>query len=307
MGDPEEKFTLDLNDFLPIKSNNSSHFDLILNSLPFGISVQSSDRIVLYENSKAIELIGSFNLKHCFTRWDHIPNEGTAICTDCPATISLIDTKPHRIFRKTLKKDMTELFLEIQVIPIFEKDGKVKTFIEILNDVSKDETTRVLTEKPIDEILNSLNFSLSKYGLIGGEILLNDDLKFFLSDKTSEYIQKLTMFTYVGVFQNNFEQEGLFGPLPVLDIPLKSMMVYSFRMKSESTDKRKKNTEPCLLLIFFDRSYYFIFEKRESILEFLNKRLQLQELNDLTGKWFINFKNDFKNLIDRNIHEIRQK
>jgi hypothetical protein len=277
-----------------------NNFELILNALPFGISVQNLDRTVLYENQKAIDLTGSFKLRHCFTRWKHLPDEGDAICKDCPATISLIDKSAHKIFRKTLSKDSKELFLEIQVIPILEKDGGISKYVEILRDVTESESAKILVDKPISTLLDQLEFSISRYGKTGGEIVFNDNLSFF-TQKISEYIQKLTMFTYIGVFQNNFSQEGLFGPLPVLDVPEKSMMVCSFRLNSKNvTDPRKEGMEPCLLMIFFDRNNYFMFEKRNMLLEFLNNEIsKISFLEDLDDVWFLNLKNKLKKFITK--------
>ena len=106
------------------------------------------------------------------------------------------------------------------------------------------------------------------------------------------------MFTYIGIFQNNFNQLGLFGPLPVLDILNKSMMVYSCRLHSSSvTDPRKKSMEPILFITFFDRNDYFVFEKRDKILEFLNKSFENKSVEELTEEWFLNIKTEFKNLL----------
>ncbi|OLS19790.1 MAG: hypothetical protein HeimC3_44110 [Candidatus Heimdallarchaeota archaeon LC_3] len=278
------------------------NFEVILNSLPFGISVQNIDRAVLYENEKAKELTGSFKLRNCFNRWEHLPDEGEKICKDCPAIISLLDKSPHKIFRKTLNKNSKEFFLEIQIIPILEKDGSINKFVEVLTDVTKQESAKVLVDKPVETLLNELQLSISKYGQIGGEILFKDEIS-FLQDKVSDYIQKLTMFTYIGVFQNNFYQEGFFGPLPVLDKPEKSMMVYSFRLNSENvTDPRKEGKEPCLLMMFFDRDNYFMFEKRNVILSFLNQEIsKIVKIEDLNNNWFDNFKMDLKNLITKNL------
>lgn len=277
-----------------------NNFELILNALPFGISVQTSERIVLYENQKAKELTGSYKLHLCFNRWKHLPDEGDAICKDCPATISLIDKSPHKIFRKTLSKDSKELFLEIQVIPILEKNGDITKYVEILRDVSESETAKVLIEKPIGMLLNQLEFSMSKYGKTGGEVVFNDELSFF-TKKINEYIQKLTMFTYIGVFQNNFNQEGFFGPLPVLDVPKKSMMLYSFRLPSKDViDPRKEGMEPCLLMIFFDRDNYFMFEKRNLILNFFNNEInKISFIEDLDIEWFQDLKEKLRKMITK--------
>ena len=140
------------------------NFEVILDSLPFGISVQNINRTVLYENQMAKNLTGSFKLRNCFNRWEHLPDEGDHVCKDCPATISLLDKNPHKIFRKTLSKNSEELFLEIQVVPILEKDGSINNYVEILTDISKLESAKVLINKPAETLVNELQLSFSKYG-----------------------------------------------------------------------------------------------------------------------------------------------
>ena len=292
----ENLTNLNLESLINSSEDNKIIMDLILNNLPFGLSVQNRERKIIYENNKAKDLTGSFHLKHCYNRWAYLPEEGLKICKDCPATISLIDHTPHKIFRKTLNRKFKDLFIEIQVIPILEKEGKINNYIEILNDISEDEIARSQVNKSFSELIANLSFSISKYGTTGGEVILNDELPFL--KKKDEYIQKLTMFTYIGVFQNNFNQEGLFGPLPVLDIPTKSMLVYSFRTYSqEITDPRRNGQELCLFIIYFDRENYFLFEKRNEILKFLNKKLENKNLSELKEVWFLNFKKELINFL----------
>lgn len=301
----DKESLLDLGSLIKEDDNqkNNPSLDLILNNLPFGISVQNKARIVIYENNKAKELTGSFRSRHCFNRWDHLPDEGKKICKDCPATISLIDHASHKVFRKTLDRNFQDLYLEIQVVPLMEKTGQVNRYIEIINDVSKDESIKPLVNKSPDDLANNMKFCISKYGAMGGEILRNDNLEFL----DQHYIQKLTMFTYIGIFQNNFSQEGLFGPIPVLDIPAKLMLVYSFRVKSNISDPRNEGMEPCLLLIFIDRENYRIFDKRERVLAFLNSNLEKINILDLTKEWFTNFKYKFREIIIKLLNDFEFK
>ena len=280
-----------------LSSSNELNLSLesILNSFPFGISIQDKDRIILFENDKAKSLTGSFCHKKCFLRWKYLPEEGNSICKDCPATISLIDFSPHKVFRRTLNKKSEEMLIEIHTIPILEKDGSVNKYIEILHDVTNDEIARTLTNKPISDVIDNIEYSFSKYGPTAGEVFLKD-VSFF--DKPDEYIQKLTMFSYIGIFQNNFNQEGLFGPLPVLDFPYKSMLAYSFRTTSPHIkDPRRYGMEPSLLFIYFDRENYFLFEKRKEILTFLNNKLEKMVIEEMTENWFSQFKSEFKSFM----------
>ena len=76
---PDRQLNIDISEPFIKNIAEFDKFDVILNALPFGISVQSKDRYVLYENQKAKELTGSFKLNHCYNRWKHLPDEGTFV------------------------------------------------------------------------------------------------------------------------------------------------------------------------------------------------------------------------------------
>jgi len=173
-----------------LKNDDNIELSVILNALPFGLSVQNKKRIILYENDKCKELTGSFKSHHCFGRWKYITGEGEAICQDCPAIVTLVDGIKHKVFRKTVNRAFEDLYLEIQSIPVLESDGSINKYIEIINDVSSNEKVKSLVNKPFSAFIDELQFSISIYGKTGGEILLRDKLDFF-SDPIL-YIQKLS-------------------------------------------------------------------------------------------------------------------
>lgn len=289
-----------------LEASDTIELSIILNTLPFGLSVQNRKRVILYENDKCKELTGSFKNHHCYGRWKYITGEGEAICQDCPAIVTLIDGVKHKVFRKTVNRAQEDLYLEIQSIPVLEKDGSIQKYIEIINDVSNDEKIKSLVNKPFSEFIEDLQFSISIYGKTGGEVLLKDTLDFFPDPIL--YIQKLSMFTYIGVFQNYHGQIGLFGPLPVLDIMNKSMMVYSFRLASSTvTDPRKNGMENCLFITYLDRDDYFIFEERDKILSFFNNTFENKNVEDLDEEWFKNLKLEFKKFLTTLFNEFELK
>ena len=65
----EKKFSLQ-------NQSSSGNFSWILDELPYGISVQDTNHIVLYENKKVKELVGTYMGKQCFKRWTYIPGGG---------------------------------------------------------------------------------------------------------------------------------------------------------------------------------------------------------------------------------------
>jgi len=258
-----------------VETSGIGDYQWILDQLPFGISVQTIERKILFENEAVKDLVGSYIHRSCFNRWHYLEGKGDEPCSDCPATIGFKDNKSHKVFRKTQDKQGKDLFLEIQFIPVFNENNEIDKFVEIIKNVSLLDKAKILAYKPIEEIINSVQSSIVKFGDLGGEIISTDNLDFVKSENLEEIIVKLTVYIFSGVIQGFEEQTGLFGPFPVLDKTDYLMETYLFRIRDDnSNDHRFKGMQPCMILIFFPREHYFIFEKRKAIEDFMNKKIK---------------------------------
>ncbi len=81
------------------------------------------------------------------------------------------------------------------------------------------------------------------------------------------------------------------------------METFLFRIKDEeASDPRLKGMQPCMILIFFPREYYFIFEKRNIIEEFIQKKVKewgsLQVINELVHD---EFSEELKQLLEQQV------
>ncbi|HKZ39884.1 MAG TPA: hypothetical protein VJ044_02930, partial [Candidatus Hodarchaeales archaeon] len=82
----------------------------------------------------------------------------------------------------------------------------------------------------------------------------------------------------------NFDQRGLFGPLPVLDELDYMMLVYSGKMPTKKIlDNRNNGKELILFFIIFKREDSTLFRTNTSILEILEKHLNHGQLVDDMG------------------------
>ena len=277
-------------------------FEWILDKLPFGVSLQNFDREILYENAPVKELVGSYIKRHCYNRWHYLDGEGDEPCSDCPATIGFKDGESHKVFRKTQDQNGSEMFLEIQFLPVHDSDGKITKFIEIIRNVSLLDKAKVLSVTSIDEIIDSLQISLVKFGETGGEVVETDSLDFAKHENLEDIIIKLTVYIFSGVFQGFEDQEGLFGPFPVLDKTDYLMETYLFRIQDdEAKDPRLKGMQPSMILFFYPREYFFIFENRNDVADFIRQQItgwgKLQNINQQTHKQFVtNIKDLLKQL-----------
>lgn len=269
-----------------------SNFEWVLDELPFGVSVQTINRQILYENEAVKDLVGSYVYRYCFNRWHYLPGKGNEPCSDCPATIGFEDGKSHKVFRKTQNSNGEDLFIEIQFLPIFDEDNKISKFVEIINNVTLLDKAKVLAMTSIEDITNAVQFSFVKFGETGGEIIETDNLDFAKTENLEDIIVKITVYIFSGVIQGFENQEGLFGPFPVLDKTEYLMEAYLFRIKDDSSkDPRLQGMQPCMILFFFPREYYFLFERRNEISEFISKKIdgwnKLQNITESVHKEFV--------------------
>ena len=109
-------------------------FDEILHSLPIGVTIQSLNRVILYENLFHQNYYGSYQLKKCYERWSNYATMGEKTCNDCPVTSMLREKKPIKIYRKSKNNLHEPIYLEIQVFPIFRNEHlqEITRFVETI-------------------------------------------------------------------------------------------------------------------------------------------------------------------------------
>ena len=293
-----------LNMILPFDSTKIEDMREILDNLPFGISIQSAERIILYENKAVRELLGSFLNDKCYKRWEYIENQGKSSCVDCPASIGFKDLEPHKVFRKTISSSNKEMFVEIQTIPITSEE-KISHYIEVIRPVKLDDKVEILSkEKPVD-IVKSLNYTFIRFGKTGTDIIYTDELPFVGEEELWACLYKLTTFLYTGLFQGTTYKTGFFGPLPVVDQDEYLLMTYIYNLETkQQEDPRFKGVEPAMIYFFFKKEYHFLFEKRSSIEDFLNSFLKkLNKLEELDMNFVDLFKNEFQEMILKQIDQ----
>lgn len=291
------------NRFLSQNQTSSSNFSWILDELPYGISVQDTNRTILYENKKVKELLGTYMGTKCFKRWTYIPGEGQDPCRDCMMASIIKDKTGHKIFRRTINKQGEEMFLEIHHIPLVEESGEVNLYIQIIEVCAVHDKGKVLSTQTPEQVLENVQFSIVQFGDLGGEIVTTDKLSFVESNILEEFLVKITVYIFGGLIQGVEDQTGLFGPLPVLDKTEYEMLAYLFQIRNDfALDPRKKGIERCMLLIFLKREYNFLFEKRELIANFLAEKVDKWGiLQNITPEEHEIFATELRNLLKQQI------
>jgi len=284
-----------------IKENDK--FRQILDELPFGISVQTKEREIIYENKKVKELVGSFLYRQCYNRWHYLEKRGNEPCNDCPATIGFKDNEPHKIFRKTINKDGESLYVEINFIPMLNDEGELDKFIEVFHEVEIKDKARVLSQQNKETILQQIQVAIIKFGDLGGETITTDNLRFIKKNEIDDFLTKVTVYIFSGLIQGFDDQEGLFGPLPILDITTYEMLAHVFKIENKNaSDPRMHGLEPCMLFIFFPRDYFFLFNNRDDIEDFIHQQIEKWgRLENITMENHKIFVNELRELLTKQI------
>lgn len=248
---------------------NSGVQDDILDSLPFAITVQNQDRIVLYENKAAVDFLGSWLGRKCFLRWSYKEDYENKICSDCPGHVTFVDQTSHKIVKQTKDPNGNSIILEITHVPIRKDSEHFESYIEIMRNITFSERQNIdLLNFPKNELM----VSFTRFGYHGGEIMKTTPLNFLENDKPSELLIKMSAFWFAAIGQGHNWPKGLFGPLPVLDYTNYNSYAYSLKLKCEDPhDTRLGDDDLILCLLFTNRFDNHLNENTSQIEGYLEK------------------------------------
>lgn len=285
------------------KALNNKEFEWLVNALPLGISIQTKDRVVLYENKAVKDLLGSFKGHYCYKRWKYLPDGGKEPCKDCPVFLAFEDKTQHSIFRKTEDKNGNPLFLEVSMVPILNKANELEYYIEIIKIVDLMDKKTILATERIRDIVKKMRFSLVIFGQSGADVIYKDKLNLEGIIDEELFIIKLTVYVFSAFVQGNRNRAGFYGPLPVMDKEKYLMFGYSFMIRDKKVkDPRKRGYEQSILFFILPREYYFILSNRSLFEAFISKKLSSFTLLDqITPEVYESLKADIKQYIVKNL------
>ncbi|MBI5055135.1 MAG: PAS domain-containing protein [Nitrospirae bacterium] len=103
----------------------------ILEAVGDGISIQDTDYRILYQNKKAIDIIGNHVGEFCYSAFEKRDN----ICEACPLTKSFEDGRVHTAVRTNPSKN-GKLIVEITSSAIKDSSGRTVAGMEVVRDVT---------------------------------------------------------------------------------------------------------------------------------------------------------------------------
>ncbi|MHA1910095.1 MAG: hypothetical protein ACTSYA_00225 [Candidatus Kariarchaeaceae archaeon] len=249
----------------------------ILDSLPIGISVQTIDLTLIYENKAMVNMVGSYLGVKCWNRWnyltsfiqDYVPGQ----CVTCPHRAVEVDHKTHTEFREIINPKGETLFIEITHIPLFNDKGKLAWFIETIKDVSASEKARLLSRKLVEADPTKVKLGLIRFGDdLSNKIIFTDELNFIKEEVIDTFYIKILSYYFVILGQGNkVWKNDIFGPLPILDYIDYQSLIYTFTKYSDTViDIRMDEQDYLMLLFMMPRDCVPLFNSRAEILKMLN-------------------------------------
>lgn len=239
-----------------------------LENLDIGLSIQSKDLTVIYENARMRELTGGFSFRKCFERWEHLQGYDGKPCRECTIAVSIADGKEYSVLTEKITPEGHKLLLEVNHIPLLNRDGTMEVLIETYKDVTNEE--RYLT--PSEPANNKFSLGFVKFGNMGGEYVVGDNQIELDIDEVEVFYSRMGIFWFTAIGQGHQWISNLFGPLPVLDYYDYVSMAYSFKLKDETlTDTRAKGVDLVLLIFVVHRDLVSRYEKRDSIVKSIEK------------------------------------
>ena len=109
-----------------------ARMESILSAISDGVSVQSTDFKILYQNQAHKTMTGGDRIgQSCY----QVYSESDGTCSGCPVAETFKDGEIHTL-EKTLSRDGVVRFLEIQASPLRDATGKIIAGIEAVRDIT---------------------------------------------------------------------------------------------------------------------------------------------------------------------------
>jgi PAS domain S-box-containing protein len=120
--------------------DDKARLESVLSMLDEGISIQSTDYKVLYQNQAHMNIFGgNTGDEHCYRTYMH----ADSLCPGCPVEEAFKDKTVHRMEKKISIKDEVH-FVEIKASPLMDASGNIVAGIEEVTDIT---ARRSLEEK----------------------------------------------------------------------------------------------------------------------------------------------------------------
>ena len=109
----------------------------LVENINLGITLIDTDHRIIMTNAAQGSLfkkpVSEFVGKYCFEEFE----KREAICSHCPGTRAMATGRPADVETEGVRDDGSRLSVRIRAFPVFEADGAIKGFIEVVEDIAE--------------------------------------------------------------------------------------------------------------------------------------------------------------------------
>ena len=153
-------------------------YQTLMENIHLGISFIDTDHKIVATNVGLGKFFrkphGEFVGKQCFREFE----KRDAVCSHCPGTRAMATGRPAEVETEGVRDDGSRFAVHLQALPVFEADGAIKGFIEIIEDITEHKQTE-------ENLKESEQRFKAIFDNAADGILLADvkDKKFYLGNK----------------------------------------------------------------------------------------------------------------------------
>jgi PAS domain S-box-containing protein len=120
-----------------VPPKNDLLYQTLMENIHFGISFMDTNHRVVTTNVSLGKFFrkprSEFVGKYCFREFE----KRDAVCSHCPGTRAMATGRPAEVETEGVRDDGSRFAVHLRAFPVFEADGTIKGFIEIVEDITE--------------------------------------------------------------------------------------------------------------------------------------------------------------------------
>jgi PAS domain S-box-containing protein len=124
----------------------------LVENINFGITIVDKDFRIIMTNTEICRWFNKsareFAGKNCFEEFE----KRQAVCPHCPGVKTMATGHPAQVETEGVREDGTRFPVEVHTFPVFEADGTVYGFIELIEDITERKRTKDALQLAHDEL-----------------------------------------------------------------------------------------------------------------------------------------------------------
>ncbi len=120
-----------------LQQKNALLYQTLMKNINLGITLIDTEYKVITTNAGQGKILkkphGKFVGKYCFEEFE----KRSAVCPHCPGTRAMATGRPAEVETEGVRDDGSRVPARVQAFPVFEADGSIKGFLEVVEDITE--------------------------------------------------------------------------------------------------------------------------------------------------------------------------